>query len=84
MYEVQVPDGVYPGSAFQAQVGGQLMVRAIYLNTHPEAQASLSARERSLRPAATHALAPAADRPVAFFPRWRSSLPALMASGQAS
>jgi len=26
MYEVQVPDGVYPGSAFQAQVGGQLML----------------------------------------------------------
>ena len=26
MYEVQVPEGVYPGTAFQANVGGQLMV----------------------------------------------------------
>lgn len=26
MYEVQVPDGTYPGQAFQASVGGTLMV----------------------------------------------------------
>ena len=28
MYEVVVPDNVYPGTAFQATVGGQLMVCA--------------------------------------------------------